>query len=225
MRKLIAIAALLIAGSAQAQPAAPLVVLELFTSQGCSSCPPADAQLARFAERPDVIALSFGVTYWNHLGWKDTFARQEFTERQYAYARRLGGGAYTPEMVAGGRFHGVGNTAAKVESLIARGRAKPLTTVAASADAVRVGAGVAPRGGADVWLVRYDPRTLAIPVKGGENNGKTLPVRNVVRRLQRMGGWTGEAAAYPLPADEPGLESVVLVQGRSGGPILAAAKL
>ena len=225
MRKLIAIAALLLAGPVQAQPTAPPVVLELFTSQGCSSCPPADAQLARFADRPDVIALSFGVTYWNHLGWKDTFARPEFTERQSAYARRLGGGNYTPEMVAGGRFHGVGNTSDKVQALIARGRTRPLTAVSAGAGEVRVAAGVAPRGGADVWLVRYDPRTLAIPVKAGENNGKTLPIRNVVRRLERLGGWTGQAAAFPLPAADAGLSTVVLVQGKAGGPILAAARL
>jgi hypothetical protein len=224
MRKLIALAALLLAGSATAQPAPP-VVLELFTSQGCSSCPPADAQLARFADRPDVIALSFGVTYWDRLGWKDTFAKPEFTERQYAYARRLGGGAYTPEMVAGGRQAGVGNTADKVQALIARGRTKPLCAVTAASGQVRVGPGVAPRGGADVWLVRYDPRTIAIPVKAGENNGKTLPVRNVVRQLKRLGSWTGQPAAYAIPDAEAGLATVVLVQARGGGPILAATRL
>ncbi|MBI1197877.1 MAG: DUF1223 domain-containing protein [Phenylobacterium sp.] len=223
-----ALAAALAASGAQAQPAAPQqpVVLELFTSQGCSSCPPADVAVARAADRPDVIALSFNVTYWDHLGWKDTFARPEFTARQVAYARALGDGApYTPEVVAGGRTAGVGNSPARVADLIAKGRAAPATTIAAEGGRITVAAGVAPRRGADVWLVRYDPRVLQVPVKAGENNGKTLPQRNVVRRLVRLGAWDGGAASFGTPAAEPGLKSVVLVQTRGGGPILAAAGL
>jgi hypothetical protein len=222
MRKpLLALAALALTGAGPA-PQAPVVV-ELFTSQGCSSCPPADAAVAGFADRADVIALSFAVTYWDHLGWKDTFGRPEFTARQRDYARALGDGApYTPEVVAGGRFAGVGNTPARVEALIARARTRPLASVSLVERAVQVGPGVAPRGGADVWLVRYDPRTLQVPVKAGENNGKTLPVRNVVRELKRLGGWSGRTASYPLPVGAAGLRTVVLVQARNGGAILAA---
>lgn len=220
MRKILATLAALpmIGAAAPTQP----VVLELFTSQGCSSCPPADLAVAKAADRLDVIALSFGVTYWNNLGWKDTFARQEFTERQYAYAKSLGGGAYTPEVVAGGRVHGVGNSPGAVASLIARGRTQPLTTVSLAGSQAQVGAGVAPKGGADVWLVRYDPRTLQVPVKAGENNGKTLPIRNVVRQLKKLGDWSGQPASFALPPTGDGLKTVVLVQGRRGGPILAA---
>lgn len=210
---------------AAAPPSQPVVV-ELFTSQGCSSCPPADAAVAAVADRPDVIALSFNVAYWDHLGWKDTFARPEFTDRQVAYARALAQGApYTPEVVAGGRVGGVGASRPALDGLIARGRAQPLTRISADAGHVRVAAGVAPRRGAEVWLVRYDPREVQVPVKAGENNGKTLPQRNVVRRLIRLGAWTGAAADYVRPAPDAGLADVVLVQVRDGGPILGAGRL
>ena len=218
---LAALAALPMIGATSA-PAQPVVV-ELFTSQGCSSCPPADRAVAKAADRPDVIALSFGVTYWDNLGWKDTFAREEFTARQYAYAKALGGGAYTPEVVAGGRVAGVGETPGAVASLIARARTQSLASVTLADGRAQVGAGVAPKGGADVWLVRYDPRTLQVPVKAGENNGKTLPIRNVVRHLQRLGDWSGQPASFAVPAVADGLKTVVLVQARHGGPILAAA--
>ena len=143
-----------------------------------------------------------------------------------AYAKALGQGApYTPEVVAGGRAGGVGNTARAVEDLIARGRATATTTVTAAAGKVSVGAGVAPRRGADVWLVSYDPRVIQVPVKAGENTGKTLPQRNVVRGLKRLGGWTGEAASYAAPAIDPSLRAVVIVQGKDAGPILAVARL
>jgi hypothetical protein len=221
---LLALAAVPLIGAAPA-PAQP-VVLELFTSQGCSSCPPADAAVARAAERTDVIALSFNVTYWDHLGWKDTFARPEFTARQVAYARALGhDGPFTPEVVAGGRVDGVGNSTRAVDGLVARARTQPTATVAAAAGRITVSAGVAPRRGADVWLVRYDPRVIQVPVKAGENGGKTLPQRNVVRSLKRLGGWTGQAATFAAPASDASLRSVVLVQGKDGGPILAAARL
>jgi hypothetical protein len=202
------------------------VVLELFTSQGCSSCPPADRAVAKAADRADVIALSFNVTYWNHLGWKDTFSRPEFTARQVAYAKALGHGApFTPQVVAGGRTDAVANTPAKVDALIARGRTQATTMLTAAAGKVTVAAGVAPRRGADVWLVRYDPRLLEVPVKAGENGGKTLPQRNVVRSLERLGGWQGKATTFAAPAADPLLRSVVLVQTVDGGPILAAARL
>jgi hypothetical protein len=200
MRALLALLAAVPSIGAAPLPAQP-VVFELFTSQGCSSCPPADAAVAKAADRPDVIALSFGVTYWDHLGWKDTFARPEFTARQYAYAKALGDAPYTPEVVAGGRFAGVGNSPAKVDALIARARTKPLTNVQSAGGRVEIGAGVAPRVGADVWLVRYDPRVVQVPVRAGENNGKTLPIRNVVRELKRLGPWTGAPVGYAMTTD------------------------
>ena len=225
MRKFFAVLAVAVplmgAAPAPSQP----VVLELFTSQGCSSCPPADVAVANVADRADVIALSFNVTYWDHLGWKDTFARPEFTNRQMAYAKMLGGGAYTPEVVAGGRSGGVGNSPAKVATLIAQGRTQATAAVTTAPGKVSVSAGVAPRRGADVWLIRYDPRLVQVPVKAGENTGKTLPQRNVVRSLARLGAWSGQPAAYAVPPAVVGLKSVVLVQGKDGGPILAVGRL
>jgi hypothetical protein len=224
MRTLIPVlAALPLLGAAPAPPQP--VVLELFTSQGCSSCPPADAAVAGLADRPDVIALSFNVTYWDHLGWKDTFARPEFTARQTAYAKAQGHAPYTPEVVAGGRVDGVGNTQQAVAGMVARARTRPTATLTASGGKVSVSAGVAPRRGADVWLVRYDPRVIQVPVKAGENGGKTLPQRNVVRSLRRLGAWDGRPATFAAPPAAAALKSVVLVQGRDGGPILAAARL
>ncbi len=221
---LAAAAALLGAGSASSAPPAQPVVVELFTSQGCSSCPPADVALAQVADRPDVIALSFGVTYWDSLGWKDTFARREFTARQQDYAQRLGHAPYTPEVIAGGRADSVGNSKSIIEGLIARARGPAATSITADLDSADVAAGVAPRGGADVWLVRYDPRTVRVPVRAGENTGKTLPIRNVVRSLTRLGKWDGAAASFRYPVAQDGLQSVVIVQTRDGGPILAAAR-
>jgi len=213
-------------GAAPAPAPAQPVVLELFTSQGCSSCPPADQAVGKAAERADVIALSFNVTYWDHLGWKDTFARPEFTDRQVAYNKALGQGApYTPEVVAGGRVGAVGNTPRGIDQLIAQGRTTATTMVTAASGKVSVAAGVAPRRGADVWLVSYDPRVIQVPVKAGENGGKTLPQRNVVRGLKRLGGWTGQAATYAAPAVDPALKGVVIVQGKDAGPILAVARL
>jgi hypothetical protein len=223
---LAAAAALVFAGNAaSAPPPVQPVVVELFTSQGCSSCPPADAALALVADRTDVIALSFGVTYWDDLGWKDTFARPEFTARQKAYSRRFGGAPYTPEVVAGGRADSVGSSMARIVALIAKTRAPAAAAIAATPATATVTAGVAPRGGADVWLVRYDPRTVRVPVRAGENTGKTLPIRNVVRSLVRLGTWDGAQATYRYGAAPAGLQSVVIVQGRDGGPILAAARV
>ena len=221
---LAAAVALLGANAASSAPPAQPVVVELFTSQGCSSCPPADLALGQVADRPDVIALSFGVTYWDNLGWKDTFARREFTQRQQDYAQRLGHAPYTPEVIAGGRADSVGNSKAIIEGLIAKARGPAATSIAADLGSADVAAGVAPRGGADVWLVRYDPRTVRVPIRAGENTGKTLPVRNVVRSLSRLGKWDGAAASFRYPVAPDGLKSVVIVQGRDGGPILAAAR-
>src|SRR6185437_7432351 len=111
--------ALVASDAAQAQP----VVVELFTSQGCSSCPPANASLAAISNRPDVLALSFGVTYWDYLGWKDTFAKPEFTQRQVSYERGLGhDGPFTPQIVVNGSSDTVGNRIGDIQRLVAESR-------------------------------------------------------------------------------------------------------
>ncbi len=212
----------LLAGPAAGAPRSDVTVVELFTSQGCSSCPPANANAAALADRPDLLVLSFGVTYWDYLGWKDSFARPDFTERQRRYEPALGhDGPFTPQIVVGGRRDTVGNDPAAIEALLAAPRrAGPAITL--SGGAVRLGPGQ-PTAPADIWLVRYDPRTIAVAVRRGENGGRTLPHRNVVRDLQRIGGWSGAVAEIALPNAEAGLRTAVLVQSAGGGPILAAA--
>ena len=224
MRNILALALSLAAEPALAADAAHPTVVELFESQGCSSCPPANAALAAYAGRPDWIALTFAVTYWDRLGWKDTFAQGAFTERQYAYGRALGGGVYTPEVVVNGRAAGVGDSVAEVEGLAARSdRGGSGPAVSVDGDAVTVGAGAAPSGGADVWLALYEPHPADVAIPRGENAGRTLAHRNVVRRLVRLGEWSGAAVRFALPASE-GLAHAVWVQRRGGGAILAAGR-
>src|SRR5262249_27361606 len=146
---------------------------ELFTSQGCSSCPPANASLASISNRPDVLALSFGVTYWDYLGWKDTFAKPEFTQRQVSYERSLGhDGPFTPQIVVNGSSDTVGNRLGDVERIVA---ASQLTGPQISIDGFIVSISAAASERADVWLIRYEPRTINVSVARGENEGVTLP--------------------------------------------------
>jgi hypothetical protein len=217
-------AAMLAAGAAAAAPSP--VVLELYQSQGCSSCPPADANVNALADRPDLLVLSFGVTYWDSLGWKDTFADPAYTQRQWDYAHQWRRGEVaTPQVVIDGRRDVVGADARELAAAIHAAGAPSGAELAVSRREVAIAAGRAPAGGADIWLVRYDPRTLNVAVRRGENGGKTLPHRDVVRRLTRIGRWTGPAVSIALPPADPLMRTAILVQGSNGGPILAAAKL
>lgn len=213
------------AWSAQAAPRAQhLTVVELFTSQGCSSCPPADANLIALSERPDVLTLSFSVTYWDHLGWRDTFGRPEFTQRQYRYEPRLGErGPFTPQMVVNGRVSRVGFSLPDIERTIVGAGRLAGPEVAVDTREVTVGKGAVPDAPADVWLVEYDPAVVQVPVRRGENAGRTLPHASVVRRLERLGGWNGQPMRFARPETTPGLRTAILVQAPEGGPILSAA--
>ena len=221
---LMALAAL--AAPCLAADAAHPTVIELFQSQGCSSCPPAEANVAAISERADILALAFEVDYWDRLGWKDTFSRPAWTARQYAYARAMGhDGVYTPEVVVNGRLEGDGLEASELASLVSRGdRGAGGPEVSFSGGAVRIAAGAAPAGGAEVWLARYIPSTLQVPIPRGENAGRTLPYKDVVREMVLLGHWHGAAASFPLPAGEPGLAEAAIVQAAGAGPILAAAR-
>ena len=212
---------------ALAADAAHPTVVELFQSQGCSSCPPAEASVAAVSDRSDVLALSFEVDYWDRLGWKDTFSRAAWTARQYAYARALGhDGVYTPQVVVNGRAEGDGLEPGAVQGLISRGdRGSGGPNVGFSGSAVTVGAAAAPSGGADVWLARYIPRTVEVAIPRGENAGHTLPYKDVVREMVLLGKWRGEAATFPLPGGgDAGLAEAAIVQGAGNGPVIAAAK-
>jgi hypothetical protein len=193
-------------------------VLELFQSQGCSSCPPANANLNALAGRPDVIALSFGVTYWDYLGWKDGFAQPAFTARQRAYGKALRTGVYTPQMVVNGRADLVGGVRREVEAALA---AAPVLT---GARLTLSGGGVAASAkGAELWLVGYDPGIRLVSISAGENSGRKLPHRNIVTSLRRLGAADGRVLA--LPAAARGEARVVLLQAAGTGPILDAVRL
>ena len=204
------------------------VVVELFTAQGCASCPQADRMLEATGDRRGVIALTLPVDYWDYLGWADTFAAPAYTERQRAYARRLKvREIYTPEIVVDGRKEAPGLDKDAVDGLIndaahdlAGGPRVQLLQAGARA---RVSGGGG--GHADVWLVRYDPQEHSVRVKTGDNKGKLVSQRYVVRELTRLGGYAGRPRSYALPkATADGLTTLVMVQGMRGGPILGVSK-
>jgi hypothetical protein len=223
----VALAATAVTGApsmAVAADAAHPTVVELFQSQGCSSCPPANANVMAIEARPDILALSWQVTYWDSLGWKDTFAKPAFTARQWDYAHALHRqNVFTPQVVVNGRADVVGARRDQLEALIHsadRGDAGPQLSILGS----RVTVGAATGKGA-VLLVRYDPRIIQVPIARGENSGRTLPHRNVVREVVRLGDWDGHVRTYALPAPEqPSLATAILVQAGPGGQILAATR-
>jgi hypothetical protein len=202
-------------------------VVELFQSQGCSSCPPANANVIALSAREDLLTLSFGVTYWDQLGWKDTFASPQYTSRQWDYAHAFHRKeVFTPEVVVNGRADVVGTDRDELEALIKReaGTVEG-PDVTAQNDMVLIGAGNA-RANAEVWLVRYDPNVVQVPIQRGENEGRTLPHKDVVKELIKLGDWNGQRESLKLPkATHPGLKAAILVQDGPGGSILTAARV
>lgn len=228
MRKAALFSLLLLAAPALAW-ARPPVVVELFTAQGCASCGEANSYVAKLAERKGVLALTFPVDYWDYLGWEDTFAKPDFAARQKAYVTRMGlRESYTPQIVVDGRTQAGGLQTDKVEKLVGDARkatVNPPDIAFLGPRRVDVGSGRAPRGGAEVWLVRYDPREQSVAVKKGDNRGQTVEHKNVVREIRRLGSWRGRPTAYRLPAaSEAGLETVILVQTAKGGRILGVGQ-
>ena len=201
------------------------IVIELFTSEGCSSCPPADALLNSLAGRRDLLPLAFHVTYWNSLGWRDPYSMESATSRQTLYAARLGGGTYTPEMVVDGRRGMVGSEGGQIAAAIeaARGAADaaiPVTlTRSGGGVSISVGKGEGP---ARIMLVGFDPRHQT-QVGRGENSGRTLTESNIVRSIRTVGDYDGAATKISAARGE-GTEAAVIVQARDGR-ILGAARL
>jgi hypothetical protein len=218
---------LALTSSAVAADANNPTVVELYQSQGCSSCPPANAVLNSIADRPDVLALSFAVTYWDQLGWKDIFAHPAYTARQWEYSR-AGGRTHvsTPQMIVNGRGVLVGSRKEQAEEYIKRfDRGASGPSLAVAGDQVSIAKGAA-RNPANVWLVRYDPRTHNVPIRAGENGGRTLPHKNIVREVYLLGKWSGDAASFQMPGSKNNLlKSAVLVQDGPGGTILAARRV
>lgn len=196
-------------------------VVELFTSQGCSSCPPADRLLLEMAERPDVLALAFHVDYWDRLGWKDTLGSPDNTARQYAYATARGDTRiYTPQAVVDGRGHAVGSDRAAIGDMT--GSALPVA-VSIAGNTVNVEAGA---GSATVWRVDIR-KNASVPIRRGENRGETITYVNAVLGMKALGEWRGTAASFDLGAcgETAGADGcAVIVQAKGHGAIVGAAK-
>jgi hypothetical protein len=215
----------------------PKAVVELFTSQGCSSCPPADRVLADLAREPGVVALSFPVDYWDYLGWKDTLGSPANTARQRAYANARGDRqVFTPQMIVNGKVSCVGSDRAQVGRSMTRaaaGRAAlPVRLDLAETGSmlsIEVGRADPPASG-EVWVFPV-AKEREVAIGRGENRGRSVTYANVVRGMTRAGYWSGAAARFELPlkkAREPDADSyVVILQGgepERPGPILGAAK-
>ena len=229
----------LVAGSATAPAVAggTQAVIELFTSQGCSSCPSADKLLGEYADRDDVLALSYNVDYWDYLGWKDTLASHDNSQRQRDYSVARGDGAvYTPQAVIDGRNHVTGSQRDAIDTALAnnRGSLSVPIDLSLSGDAVTVHIGAAPSDmpHATLWLVMYD-RAVTVPIARGENSGETITYSNVVRKLRPIAMWTGAAMSVDLSRSEiehaKADRCAVLLQTevKDGlpGPILGAATI
>lgn len=218
-----------LAAVAQAQ-AEPVVVVELYTSQGCSSCPPADEFVAMLASNPQILPLALHVDYWDYIGWADKFAQGKFTDRQRAYAKAVGSRTiYTPQLIIGGadRIEGFApeETAERLRAHLEAGTPVRLTVT-------REGDRLVIRAEADppltepvrVQLVRYKPEETVM-IERGENAGKTITYTNIVTSWERVGDWTGQEPlelTAPYPGDEPG---AVIVQREGPAAILAAARI
>jgi hypothetical protein len=204
-----------------------LALVELYTAQGCDTCRSANLSLAALADHPELIVLTFPVSHWDYLGWRDTFARPEFADRQRAYASALGvRGLTTPQIVINGARAESGAASTRVRELIAAtpgARRAPLQLRVAAPGIVEINLGVGPRRpiAADIWLALFEPRPAAVTPVRGENAGAPVLQRNVVRELHLVGAWSGrpfrlETACAPACA--------VIVQERGGGAVLAAAQ-
>lgn len=199
------------------------VVLELFTSQGCSSCPPADALLGQLARQPDILALAWHVDYWNHLGWRDPFATRTATERQQAYAAKLGGGVFTPALVVNGSRVVIGSQHDAVNAAIAAAATLPVAVRLAVADG---GLSVETRAAAQgvrVQRIVYDPEHVT-GVDAGENDGTRLHEYRIVREVETLGSLDGAAGRFSTKLAADGQGQVILVQS-ADLRILGAADL
>ena len=222
-------AAILVAAAPVKAPAEPVLV-ELFTSQGCSSCPPADALAAKLATEPNLVVVTRPVTYWDRLGWKDTLAREENTSLQRAYASRgLAGnnGVYTPQIVVDGARGAVGSNSAQIRQLI--GQSANASSVIAvkpvAGGALAVGVAGPQNGHGEVFLLALSSRET-VRIGSGENGGRRIDYSNVLRSERKLADWNGGALSLPVPADAltvKGADRYALVlREANGGSVLAA---
>lgn len=236
----LALAALAVVGFAgialAGQNDRPRGVVELFTSQGCNSCPPADELFAEIAAKQDIVALAYHVDYWDYLGWRDTLARSENTARQNEYMRAFGSrSVYTPQAVINGRTHVSGanrtDIHGTIDSLAKSGKGMMVDVDVTKKDGsviIQTGAAADKPSKAHLVLVYFDPPQI-VDIAKGENNGRRMTYWNAVTDIEIAGMWHGEAARFELPISEIAKKGgcAVLLQevGTDGlpGPILGAA--
>ncbi|KAK6507240.1 hypothetical protein TWF481_005690 [Arthrobotrys musiformis] len=211
-----------------------MTLVEIFQSQGCSSCPPANSNVIELMNNyPSILVLTYEVTYWDYLGWKDVFGNKEFDRRQREYAAVLGNeSVFTPQVIVNGRADGVGNTFKDLNKIVSQG-----VMAAANEDTIRVdtesnailvsGSSTGENGEvADVHLVRYMPNPPDVDIRRGENAGRCLPHRNVVVDIMKIGEWKGGSTVFNIGEEKvEGIERAVLVQKGRGGPVIGVAKL
>jgi hypothetical protein len=210
---------------AESAPPGQPVVIELFTSQGCSSCPPADAILGELASKNNIVALGFHVDYWNGIGWRDPYSMPEATERQRRYSEALRlSSVFTPQIVIDGRRSLVGSDRQRIMAAIAQAAGGLKIAAAVEQDQLVIALPDGERGDYDVNLAAYMPHATT-KVAGGENSGRTITDFNVVRQFRRIGGWQGKASALRVPLKSfPGDADhvAVWIQQANEGPIAGA---
>jgi hypothetical protein len=205
------------------------VVLELFTSEGCNSCPPADALLGRLAQQRDLLPLAFHIDYWDYLGWKDPFSSKLATARQSAYGRMLDVMVYTPQMVVDGARDAIGSDEAAVNLAIDAERTRSKLKLSVLRDergmlSVAIPAGEGRSTPASVYVALFD-RARITPVGRGENSGRTLTEFNIVRVWRKIGEWTGKATRLPLglsPQSSAFDACAIILQEGDSGPVRGA---
>ena len=211
------------AAGAQQRP----LVVELFTSEGCSSCPPAEAYIGELSKRADVVALAFHVDYWDELGWRDRFELAQSVERQNIYARNLHHfSVYTPQLVIDGRFDAVGADGSAVARALAAQRTSVPLRVALHENEVRIDIGAQPQSQhCDVLLVAYLHHALSA-IGRGENASRNLEEFNIVREIRTLGAWKGDPKDFRVPTaslPRDATDLAVLIQPSGQGPMLGAA--
>lgn len=234
IRSFAACLAALLLGSAmafaQAPAKQPKAVVELFTSQGCSSCPAADALFVELAKDPTLIALTLPVTYWDYLGWKDTLGQEAFSKRQKYYAKGRGDGQiYTPQAVINGVSHMVGSDKSQIQQTLKEQAALPVSIALSEAGgtlSIKLDPAGSDSARGSVWLLPIS-RQVTVPIERGENKGKSITYANVVRGIVKIGEWTGAATTLSTPlatAQLPEADSyVVLVQGDHPNRVILGA--
>lgn len=210
----------------------PLMIVELFQSQGCRSCPPAIPTIHRAVNGPNLLLLTYNVTYWNNPDWADTFSNPAWDQRQRQYIVKWGRtGIFTPHVIADGVTDGVGARNGEVASIVARARDISNNmawsiNIDRDGDTLVIKSDLAESETFDVVIVSYDPKPQVIKVTKGTNKGKKVPHQNVVKDIQKIGEWKGGEVRVQLPAFvQDGLERIVLVQGNNGGAIVGTLKV